>query len=191
MCDAAVAGFSIVGDLISYTLAEGLQEIEGWLDFGQATEDLDTLENDIFNGGTTLTMGGRQNIISVLSRRLADFLELAAEVKTWWTGALSQADMEAQDFVQRAAELCRAQPLVDQWQIGDSLVEEIEAFVQRAVGGGTGDISHEAAGNFGLLSEAVDECMRQAREMAATLGDLTAESHALGEVVASQPLVRT
>jgi hypothetical protein len=74
MCDAGVAGFSIVGDLISYTLAEGLQEIEGWLDFGQATEDLDTLENDIFNGGTTLTMGGRQNIISVLSRRLAAFL---------------------------------------------------------------------------------------------------------------------
>ena len=191
MCDAGVAGFSIVGDLISYTLAEGLQEIEGWLDFGQATEDLDTLENDIFNGGTTLTVGGRQNIISVLSRRLANFLELAAEVKTWWTGAVSQADKKAQYFVQRAAELCRAQPLVDQWQIGDSLVEEIEAFVQRAVGGGTGDVSHEAAGNFGLLIGAVDECMRQAREMAATLRDLTAESHAQGEVAASPPLVRT
>ena len=37
MCDAAVTGTSIVDDLISYTLAEGLQEIEGWLDFGQAT----------------------------------------------------------------------------------------------------------------------------------------------------------
>ena len=190
MCDAAVAGTSIVDDLISYTLAEGLQEIGGWLDFGQATEDLDTLEHDIFSGGTTLTMGGRQNIISVLSRRLANFLELAAEVKTWWTGAVSQADKEAQDFVQRAAELCRAQPLVDQWQIGDSLVEEIEAFVQRAVGGGTGDVSHEAAGNFGLLIGAVDECMRQAREMAVTLGELAADSHAQGEVVASLPLVR-
>ena len=136
-------------------------------------------------------MGGRQNIISVLSRRLANFLELAAEVKTWWTGAVSQADKEAQDFVQRAAELCRAQPQVDQWQIGDSLVEEIEAFVQRAVGGGTGDISNEAAGNVGLLIGAVDECMRQAREMAVTLGELAADSHAQGEVVASQPLVRT
>ena len=54
------------------------------------------------------------------------------------------------------------------------------AFVHRAVGGGTGDISNEAAGNFGLLIGAVEACMRQAREMEATLGALADESLALG-----------
>ena len=69
-----------------------MQEIEGWLDFGQATEDLDLLENDILTGGTALMKGGLQEIISLLSWRLADFLELAAKVKTSWAAVGSQAD---------------------------------------------------------------------------------------------------
>ena len=47
-------------------------------------------------------------------------------------------------------------------------------------GGGSGDFSHEAAGNFVLLAEAVEECRKQAWEMQDTLEKLAEESLALG-----------
>ena len=47
-------------------------------------------------------------------------------------------------------------------------------------GGGTGDFSHEAAGNFAFLAEAVEECMRQARELLGSLESLVEESRASG-----------
>ena len=57
---------------------------------------------------------------------------------------------------------------------------DIYAFVHRVAGGGSGLFSHEAAGNFVLMVEAVEECMRQAREMQDTLEKWAEESLTLG-----------
>ena len=62
---------------------------------------------------------------------------------------------------------------------------DIYAFVHRVAGRGSGDFSCEAAGNFVLLVEAVEECRRQAREMQEALEKVAAESLTLG-----QPLAR-
>ena len=61
---------------------------------------------------------------------------------------------------------------------------DIHAFVHRVAGGGSGIFSHEAAGNFVLMVEAVEECMRQAREMQDTLEKLAEESLTLGRPLA-------
>ena len=61
------------------------------------------------------------------------------------------------------------------------------AFVHRVAGGGSGDFSHEAAGNFAFLAEAVEERMRQAREFLGTLESLVEESRALGGPPAGDP----
>ena len=61
---------------------------------------------------------------------------------------------------------------------------DIYAFVHRVAGGGSGVFSHEAAGNFVLMVEAVEECMRQAREMQDTLEKLAEESLTLGRPLA-------
>ena len=82
---------------MEFSFADGLQEIEGWLDFGQAAEDVEALENDVWNGGTTLSEAERQEASSMLSWRLADFLEQAATVKSFWIEAGSH-EPEGQIF---------------------------------------------------------------------------------------------
>ena len=96
-------------------------------------------------------------------------------MKAFWKAVGSEADGHAQDFVQRASELSLAQPHVDAWQICDPMEADVIAFVHRAAGGGDGVFSHETAGNFAVLAEAVEVCMRQAREMQCTLEALEGE----------------
>ena len=150
------------------------------MDFAQAAEDLEALDDDVWHGGTILTQAGRQEVSRSLSWQLADFLEQAAKVKSFWAAAGSQTDGMTKDFVQRAAELSHALPLAGVWQVCEPLEAEIIAFVHRVCGGGDGDFTHEAAGNFALLVVAVEECMRQAREFLGTLESLVKESRALG-----------
>jgi hypothetical protein len=49
----------LLKELIGETFVNGLQEIEGWLDFAGAAEELDILEQDIWNGGTQSTQAAR------------------------------------------------------------------------------------------------------------------------------------
>ena len=51
---SAAVGAAALRELVDFALADGLHEVEGWLDFEQAAEDLEALENDVWNGGTTL-----------------------------------------------------------------------------------------------------------------------------------------
>ena len=150
---------------MAFSFADGLQEIEGWLDFGQAAEDLEALENDVWSGGTTLREVERHEASSMLSWRLVDFLEQAETVKSFWTEAGSHANRKGKDFVQQAADLSGALPEADAWQVCWPLEAEIIAFVHRVAGGGDGVFTHEAEGNFVLLAEAVEVYMRQAREL--------------------------
>ena len=136
----------------------GLQEIEGWLDFAGAAEDLDILEQDILDGGTQMTQGGRAKLISSLRWRLKDFLEQARRVRTFWAGAAAEADSSVQDFMARASALSSASPHRYVWEVCDPLEADIHAFVHRVCGGGNGIFSREAAGNFVLIVEAVEEC---------------------------------
>ena len=80
--------------------------------------------------------------------------------------------------MQQATELSGALPEADACQVCEPLEVEIVAFVHRAAGGGDGAFTHEAAGNFVLLAEAVEECMRRARELLNSLEALMAESRA-------------
>jgi hypothetical protein len=164
----------------------GLQEIEGWLDFAGAAEDLDILEQDILDGGTQMTQDARAKLISSLRWRLKDFLEQARRVRTFWAGAVSEADLSVQDFMACASALSSASPHRYVWEVCDPLEADIHAFVHRVAGGGSGIFSHEAAGNFVLMVEAVEECMRQARELQGTLEKLAEEGLTLGRPLASR-----
>ena len=161
---------------MDFALADGLHEVEGWLDFEQAAEDLEALENEVWNGGTTLSEVKRQEASSMLSWRLADFLEQAARVKGFWIEAGSHADSGGKDFLQQAADLGGELFEADAWQACEPLEHEIVAFVHRVAGGGDGVFTHEAAGNFALLAEAVEDCMRRARELQNSQEALMAES---------------
>ena len=166
------------------TFVSGLQEIKGWLDFAGAAEDLDILEQDIWYGGTQTTQAARVKLFSSLRWRLEDFLKQAGRVLTFWTSATYQADSSVQDFVACASALSSASPHWCAWKVCEPLEADIYAFVHRVAGGGSGDFSHEAAGNFVLMVEAVEECRRQAREMQDTLEKLAAESLTLGRPLA-------
>jgi hypothetical protein len=170
----------LLKEYVAEAFVSGLQEIEGWLDFAGAAEDLDLLEEDIWNGGTQMTQGARAKLISSLRWRLKDFLEQARRVRTFWASAVSEADLSAQDFMACASAVSSANPQRYVWEVCDPLEADIHAFVHRAAGGGSGSFSHEAAGNFVLVVEAVEECMRQAREMQDTLGKWAEESLTLG-----------
>jgi hypothetical protein len=162
----------------------GLQEIEGWLDFAGAAEDLDILEQDILDGGTQMTQGARAKLISSLRWRLKDFLEQARRVRTIWAGAASEADSSVQDFMACASALSSASPHRYVWEVCDPLEADIHAFVHRVADGGSDIFSHEAAGNVVLMVEAVEECMRQARELQGTLEKLAEEGLTLGRPLA-------
>ena len=123
----------------------------------------------------------------MLSWRLADFLEQAATVKSFWTEAGSHANRRGKYFVQQATDLSGALPEADAWQACEPLEVEIVAFVHRVAGGGDGAFIYEAAGNFAFLAEAVMECMRQARELQDTLESLAEGSRALGRFPAGGP----
>ena len=174
-------------ELLGSAFVDGLQEIEGWLDFAQVAEELDTFEQDVVSGGTTLSQAARLKVPSSLRWCVADFLEQAARVKAFWADAGSGADARAQDFLQRASVLSSAQPHLCAWRVCEPLEADIFAFVHRVAGGGTGDFSHEAAGNFAFLAEAVEECTRQARELQDTLESLAEGSRALGRFPAGGP----
>jgi len=167
------------------TCMNGLQEIEGWLDFGGAAEEIDTLEQDIWNGGTQSTQDARGRVFSSLRWRLEDFLEQAGRLSTCWSEVTLEADMGAQDFVERAIALGIGNPEWCAWKVCEPLEDDIYTFVHRAAGNGSRDFSCEAAGNFVLLVEAVEECRRHAREMQEALEKVAAESLTLG-----QPLAR-
>ena len=157
----------------------GLQEIEGWLDFEGASWDLDMLEADILDPGTQMSKDGRVKLISSLRWRLKDFLEQARRVRTFWAGAADEADPSVRDFMARATALSSASPHRDVWEVCDPLEADIHAFVRRVCGGGNGDFSREAAGNFVLIVEAVEEYMRRARECQGTLEGLAEEGQAM------------
>ncbi len=112
----------------------------------------------------------------MLSWRLADFFEQAATVKSFWVEAGSYANRRGNDFVQQATELSGVLPEADAWQVCEPLEVEIVAFVHRVAGGGDGVFTHEAAGNSALLAEAVEDCMRRARELQNSVQALLAES---------------
>ena len=131
-----------------------------------------------------MTQGARAKLISSLRWRLKDFLEQARRVRTFWASAVSEADLSAQDFMACASALSSANPHQYVWEVCDPLEADIHAFVHRVAGGGSGIFSHEAAGNFVLMVEAVEECRRQAREMQDTLEKLAAESLTLGRPLA-------
>ena len=177
----------VLKELLGSTFVEGLQESEGWLDFAQVAEDLDTLEQDVWSGGTLSTQAARLKVFSSLRWRLADFLEQAARVLAFWIEAGCEADARAQDFVTRASVISSAQPHLCAWRVCEPLDADIFAFVHRVAGGGSGDFSHEAAGNFAFLAEAVEECMRQAREFEDTFESLAEGSRALGRFPAGGP----
>jgi hypothetical protein len=174
----------LLKELLGETFLNGLQEIEGWLDFAGAAEELDLLEQDIWNGGTQSTQAPRVKVFSSLRWRLADFLEQAGRVLAFWINASCEADSSVQDFVVRASVVSSANPHLCAWRVCEPLEAGIYAFVHRVAGGGSGDFSHEAAGNFVLLAEAVEECRKQAWEMQDTLEKLAAESLALGRPLA-------
>ena len=171
----------LLKEYVDEAFVSGLQEIEGWLDFAGAAEDLDILEEDICGGGTQMTQGARAKLISSLRWRLKDFLEQARQVRTFWASAVSEADGSAQDFMACASALSSAHPHRYVWEVCDPLEADIHAFVHRVAGGGSGIFSHEAAGNFVLVVEAVEECMRKVREMQDTLEKWAEESLALGK----------
>ena len=127
-----------------------------------------------------MTQGGRAELISSLRWRLKDFLEQARRVRTFWAGAASEADSSVQDFMACASALSSASPHRYVWEVCDPLEADIHAFVHRVCGGGSGIFSHEAAGNFVLIVEAVEECMRQARVLQGTLEKLAEEGQTLG-----------
>ena len=118
--------------------------------------------------------------------RLADFLEQAGRGLEFGISASCEAVSSAQDFVMRASVVSSAQPHLCAWRVCEPLEAGIYAFVHRVAGGGSGDFSHEAAGNFVLLAEAVEECRKQAWEMQEALEKLAAESLALGRPPASR-----
>ena len=68
----AAAGAAVLRELVDFAFADGLLQIEGWLDFEQAAEDLEALENGVWNGGTTLSKAERQEDSSVLIKLEAD-----------------------------------------------------------------------------------------------------------------------
>jgi hypothetical protein len=177
----------VLKELLGSTFVDGLQEIEGWLDFAGVAEELDILEQDVWNGGTLSTQAARLKVFSSLRWRLADFLEQAGRVLAFWINASCEADSSAQDFVVRASVVSSAQPHLCAWRVCEPLEAGIFAFVHRVAGGGSGDFSHEAAGNFVLLAEAVEECRRQAWEMQDTLESLAEGSGALGRPPARRP----
>ena len=131
-----------------------------------------------------MTQGARAKLISSLRWRLKDFLKTARQVRTFWASAVTEADGSAQDFVACASALSSAHPHRYVWEVCDLLEADIHAFVHRVCGGGSGIFSHEAAGNFVLVVEAVEECMRQAREMQDIHDKLAAESITLGRTLA-------
>ena len=180
----ASVDIGLLKELLGATFVDGLQEIEGWLDFAGAAEELDILEQDIWNGGTQSTQAARVKAFSSLRWRLADFLEQAGRVLAFWINASCEADSSVQDFVVRASVVSSANPHLCAWRVCEPLEAGIYAFVHRVAGGGSGDFSHEAAGNFVLLAEAVEECRKQAWEMQDTLEKLAAESLALGRPLA-------
>ena len=182
----AGADIRLLKDYVAEAFVSGLQEIKGWLDFAGAAEDLDILEQDIWNGGTQMTQGARAKLVSSLRWRLKDFLEQARRVRIFWASAVSEADFSVQDFVACASALSSASPHRYVWEVCEPLEADILAFVHRVAGGGSGIFAHEAAGNFVLMVEAVEECMRQAREMQDTLEKLAEESLTLGRPLASR-----
>jgi hypothetical protein len=175
-----VVDIGLLKEYVAELFVSGLQEIEGWLGFAGAAEDLDRLEDDICGGGTQMTQGGRAKLISSLRWRLKDFLKTARQVRTYWASAVFEADGSAQDFMACASALSAAHPHRSVWEVCDPLEAGIHAFVHRVCGGGSGIFSHEAAGNFVLVVEAVEECLREAREMQETLEKWAEESLALG-----------
>jgi hypothetical protein len=186
LCPGLIASPTVgvdIGLLKEYVVeafVSGLHEVDGWLDFATAAEDLDLLEQDIWNGGTQMTQGARAKLISSLRWRLKDFLEQARGVRTFWASAVSKADLSAQDFMACASALSSASPHRGVWEVCDPLEADIIAFVHRVAGGGSGIFSHEAAGNFVLMVEAVEECMRRARELQDSLEKLAEESLTMG-----------
>ena len=100
--------------------------------------------------------------------------------RTFWTEAIQEADLSVQDFLDGASALSLASPHLCPWRVVEHLEEEIGAFVHRVAGGGSGDFSQEAAGNFVLMLEAVEEYRRQAWELQETLEKLAAESLTMG-----------
>ena len=181
-CDSRV-----VKERIVEVLVDGLQEIEGWLDFAGAAEEVDILEQDLWNGGTQSTPDARRQVLSSLKWRLADFLEQAGRLRAFWLSATGEANACAQDFVVRAAVASAANPHLSAWRVCGILEDSIWAFVYRVAGGGCGVFTHEAAGNFVLLAEAVEECMKQAREMQESVGALEAENLAAGAALPPGP----
>ena len=100
--------------------------------------------------------------------------------RTFWTEAIQEADLSVQDFLDGASALSLASPHLCPWRVVEHLEEEIGTFVHRVVGAGSGDFSQEAAGNFVLLLEAVEDYRRQAWELQDTLEKLAAESLTMG-----------
>ena len=175
---------SLLRVYVDAAFESGLQEIEGWLDFEGASWDLDMLEADILDPGTQMSKDGRVKLISSFRWRLRDFLEQARRVRTLWAGAADEADPSVRDFMARATALSSASPHRYVWEVCDPLEVDIHAFVHRVADGGSDIFSHEAAGNVVLMVEAVEECMRQARELQGTLEKLAEEGLTLGRPLA-------
>ena len=172
-------GRSLLGTYINGAFESGLQEIEGWLDFDGAHWDLDRLEADLLEPGSQMSIDGRAKLISSLRWRLKDFLEQARRVRTFWSEVADEADPRIQDFLTRATAFSAANPLNQVWEVVDDPLEaEIHAFVHRVSGGGDRDFSREAAGNFVLMLEAVEEYIKQAQMHQSTLEKLAEESQA-------------
>ena len=141
----------------------------------------------MWNGGTQSTPAARRQVLSSLKWRLADFLEQAERLRAFWLSAIGEANACAQDFVVRASVASAANPHLSAWRVCEILEDSIWAFVNRVAGGGCGVFTHEAAGNFVLLAEAVEECMKQAREMQDSVAKLEAENLATGAALKPGP----
>ena len=100
--------------------------------------------------------------------------------RNFWTGAIQEADQSVHGFLDSALALSLASPHLCAWRVVEHLEEEIDTFVRRAAGAGSGDFSQEAAGNFVLLLEAVEDYRRQTLELQDTLEKLAAEDLARG-----------
>jgi hypothetical protein len=144
-------------------MTDGLHGVEGCLDMSQMADAVDELVCSVWEGDSVLCGNRRAEAFRRLDCRLAEFVEEATLVQIFWEEASLEADLEGQDFVQKAIVLGRGFPEAEWWQRFEPLEQVIAAFVQRVAVGGYGGFGTEVAGNLVLLATVVGNHIRQAR----------------------------
>ena len=143
-------------------MTDGLHDVEGWMDMHQMADAVDELVCAVWKGESVMS-SGRAEAVRRLDCRLADFVEEATLVQSFWVEASFAAIRGGEDFAQRAIVLGKGSPDAELWQRFEPLEQAIAAFVQRVAVGGYGAFSTEVAGNLVSLATVVGSHIRQAR----------------------------